>query len=87
MCSPTVKSKSLAGSAELRAALGENVRRLRREQGWSQTRLAAEAGLSTAMIGKLERGRGNPRVTTLAVVAMALGVMPAALLIESSAAN
>jgi ribosome-binding protein aMBF1 (putative translation factor) len=81
----TVKSKSLAGSAELRAMLGQNIRRLRRELGWSQARLAAEAALGTTMIGKLEAGRANPRVVTLAALANALGVLPADLLAGSSA--
>lgn len=54
--------------------IGWHIRRLRRERGWSQARLAAEAGLSITMIGKLEAGQGNPRVTTLGAVAKALSV-------------
>ena len=75
-----MKSKSLAATAALRATVGSNIRRIRRERGWSQATLAAKAGLSIAMIGKLENGRGNPRVTTLAAVASALSVSPRALL-------
>jgi DNA-binding XRE family transcriptional regulator len=78
----SVKSESLAGSAELRKTMGRHIRRLRRERGWSQARLAAEAGLSITMIGKLEAGQGNPRVTTLAAVAKALSVAPTGLFIE-----
>jgi transcriptional regulator with XRE-family HTH domain len=77
-----VKSKSLAATAVLRATVGSNIRRLRSYRGWSQAQLAAEAGLSAAMIGTLENGRGNPRVTTLAAVAKALGVAPISLLAE-----
>jgi len=75
-----VNSKSLAATAVLKATVGGNIRRIRRERGWSQASLAVKAGLSIAMIGKLENGRGNPRVTTLAAVASALSVTPTALL-------
>jgi transcriptional regulator with XRE-family HTH domain len=78
-----VKSRTLVGSAALKATLGRNIRRVRRERGWSQARLATETGLSAGMITKLETGHGNPRVTTLAALARALSVGPTDLLIES----
>jgi len=65
---------------ELRRTLGENVRRLRRERGLSQHALAGLAGVSTQYVGLVESGRGNPRSTTLAALAAALGVAPIALL-------
>ena len=39
--------------------LGELVRDQRKRRGWSQTRLAEQAGLSRLWIGHLERGKGS----------------------------
>lgn len=55
--------------------LGRNVRRLRNKRGWSQERLAAEAGeIRQALISEIETGRANPTFDTLEYVAAALGV-------------
>lgn len=51
---------------------GEVVRELRRAQGLSQERLAAEAGVDRAYMGVLERGRRNPSLTMMARVAKGL---------------
>lgn len=50
------------------------VRRLRVNRGWSQARLAKEAGVNQSYWSKLERGAGNPRPALLKRVADALGV-------------
>jgi len=68
------------GADELRRTLGENVQRLRHERRLSQQALADLAGVSTQYVGLVESGRANPRSTTLAALASALGVVPAALL-------
>ena len=61
----------------------ENLRRVRREAGLSQHELAVRAGLSagayTGTVGRLERGAGNPTLSTLRKLAEALGVPLAAL--------
>ncbi|WP_225842110.1 helix-turn-helix domain-containing protein [Streptomyces albus] len=55
------------------SSLGENVRARRRTAGFSQEQLANEAGLSVAVIRKIEQG-GHARVETLHALARALGV-------------
>jgi transcriptional regulator with XRE-family HTH domain len=51
------------------------VRRSRDLRGWSQERLAAEAGeLRQSLISDIERGKANPTLITLESIAGALGV-------------
>ncbi len=54
------------------AALGDAIRRTRLEAKLSQEQLADRAEINPKQIGILERGRGNPTYTTLALVAAAL---------------
>ncbi|HEV2727699.1 MAG TPA: helix-turn-helix transcriptional regulator [Solirubrobacterales bacterium] len=54
------------------AALGEAVRRLRREAGLSQEQLAERAGTDLTQIGGIERGVRNPSYTTMLRLAAAL---------------
>jgi transcriptional regulator with XRE-family HTH domain len=65
-----------ADLANYRKRFGRNVRRLREEMSprLSQERLALITGLHRTEIGKIERGRANPRLTTLHLVAHALDV-------------
>jgi transcriptional regulator with XRE-family HTH domain len=59
---------------------GENLRRLRRRQGFSQERLAAQASLHRTEIGLLEHGERTCRIDTLIQLAGAMGVPPGVLL-------
>jgi transcriptional regulator with XRE-family HTH domain len=52
----------------------EELRRLRKEKGWSQTRLAQESGVDRATINQAEGGRRSPTIATLEELATALGV-------------
>ena len=54
--------------------LGERVRALRRERGWTLKLLAERSGVSRAMISKLERGEKNPTLVVGARLAKGLGV-------------
>lgn len=54
--------------------LGEEVRRLRTEQGLSQRELAQRTGVPQSVIARLEAGGVEPRLSTLDRVAQALGV-------------
>jgi transcriptional regulator with XRE-family HTH domain len=53
--------------------LGERIRRLRREKGWTQRDLALRAGLKPAQISKYERGNYQPGLAALKAIADALG--------------
>lgn len=54
------------------AALGEAVRRLRREAELSQEQLAERAATDLTQVGGIERGVRNPSYTTLLRLAVAL---------------
>lgn len=60
--------------ADLRGQLGARVKQLRQSRRLTQEQLAERAGLSHKFIGELERGRGNPTLTTLTSLGEALGV-------------
>ena len=50
------------------------IRRIRKGQGWSQERTAAEAGIDRVTLIHIETGRSSPTVETLQKLAGALGV-------------
>jgi transcriptional regulator with XRE-family HTH domain len=54
--------------------VGREIRQLREAKGWSQTKLAADAGMGVSGISQIETGARNPSMTTLARIAGALGV-------------
>jgi transcriptional regulator with XRE-family HTH domain len=54
--------------------MGARLRQLRQGRKLTQEQLAERAGLSDKFVGELERGRGNPTLTTLAALSDALGV-------------
>jgi transcriptional regulator with XRE-family HTH domain len=65
---------------DVRQRVGQNLKRLRRETGWSQEEFAFECGIHRTYISGLERGVRNPTITVLDKVAKALKVSPAVLL-------
>ena len=54
--------------------VGARLKELRRERRLTQEQLAEAAGLSYKFLGEVERGRGNPTLTTLSALSEALGV-------------
>jgi transcriptional regulator with XRE-family HTH domain len=57
-----------------RAILGKNVRRLRRQRGLTQEKLAFEAEIDLTYMGGIERGKRNPSLLVMARIADALSV-------------
>lgn len=55
-------------------ALGERIRHLRRDAGYSQEGFATEAGLDRAYYGGIERGERNVAAINLIAIARTLGV-------------
>lgn len=55
-------------------ALGENVRRLRMDKGWSQDELAARLKVEQTAVSLIENARANPTLQTLEDIAGCLGV-------------
>ncbi|MBZ9758168.1 helix-turn-helix domain-containing protein [Mesorhizobium sp. ESP6-5] len=64
-----------------RSAIGWNLRKFRLARGLSQERLALEAGIDRAYLGRIERGSENVTVSTLELVAKALEI-PVGMLFE-----
>ena len=54
--------------------LGAHIAKVRRSKGYSQDRTCLEAGLARGTLSKIEAGKVEPRVTTLALVAITLNV-------------
>jgi transcriptional regulator with XRE-family HTH domain len=63
----------------LRATLGGNVRTLRLSLGMTQADLAEEVETRRSQISEIERAKANPTLDSVARIAAALGVEPAAL--------
>ena len=55
-------------------AFGQNLRKLRKSKGFSQSELTHRADLSKNMVGNIERGEVNPTLTTIIALAKALGI-------------
>lgn len=58
---------------DVRQRLAVNMKRLRKERGWSQEALADEAGLDRTYISGIERRVKNPTITVVERVSGALG--------------
>jgi transcriptional regulator with XRE-family HTH domain len=64
----------------LQSAFGEQLRRLRQDQGMTLEDVSRTSGLSIGGLSQLERGKGNPAFFTLFKIAHALDVPVARLL-------
>lgn len=54
--------------------IGERIKKARKDKGWTQAQLAAEAGTTSISISFYETGRMFPSVLNLISIADALGV-------------
>ena len=57
---------------DVRQRLAVNIKRLRKERGWSQEALADEAALDRTYISGIERKVKNPTITVVERVARAM---------------
>jgi len=57
-------------------AFGRVLKRLRKEKGVTQERLAQESGYHTTYISQIECGKKNPTLQTLFRIAEALEILP-----------
>lgn len=60
--------------SDIASLLGQNIRTIRDSLGLTQEKLSEKSDISLKHLGEIERGRGNPTLTTLVTVAYALGV-------------
>ncbi len=75
-----ISNKLKRQTKTLGAALGTVVTRLRVEKQWSQRRLAEKSGYESSSISRIERGRANPTMALLIVMADVFGLRPSQLL-------
>ena len=59
---------------DMRRLVGRNVARIRRAQGLTQEQVEERSGFSQQYLSGLERGRRNPTIVSLYLLAQALGV-------------
>lgn len=76
---PTPKIWSMEGPA-YRKRLGERIRKLRDQRGWSQEEFAAISDVNRSYMGRIERGELNLTLDTLEKVGKGLSTSVSALL-------
>ncbi|MEK4508239.1 helix-turn-helix domain-containing protein [Paenibacillus sp. FSL K6-2524] len=54
--------------------VGEKIRELRQQRGFSQEKLAFKAGITPSYMGQIERGEKSPTIDTLDKVTRALNI-------------
>lgn len=72
-------------SRGLHVIFGQNVRRLREEQGLTQAELAMKAGLNRSYLGGVERGQRRICIDNISRIARALSVAPDSLFRDAPA--
>jgi transcriptional regulator with XRE-family HTH domain len=72
---------------DLTEVVGENLKRLRNQRGYSLEKLAQQSGVSRAMLGQIELGQSAPTINVLWKVARGLGVNFSALITGQTAAS
>ena len=63
----------------IRVTFGTNVRKLRRQRGWSQEQLGEYAETDRTFISQIERFVANPSLEVISKIASALQVSPGSL--------
>ncbi|EAA7134726.1 helix-turn-helix domain-containing protein [Salmonella enterica subsp. enterica serovar Beaudesert] len=64
-------------------SVGENLKRLRRDKGWTQGELAKKCKVGFGQISKIERDETDPKLSTIYELMNALGCTADALLIDT----
>jgi len=64
-------------------SIGNNIRKLRKQKGFTQKELAEKCNLSRSYLADLERGRYNPSLESLKLIANSLNVNISLLLEEN----
>lgn len=72
---------------DLDASIGARIRIERQTRGWSLTELAGRAGISRAMIHKVERGDSSPTANLLGKLSGAFGISMSTLLARAERAQ
>jgi transcriptional regulator with XRE-family HTH domain len=87
MAKQTRKDKLRRPSRRITQVLANNVRAFRKSKGLSQEDLAEVCDLHRTYVGSVERGERNVTLSTLEVIADALGISVPKLLTQGSIEN
>lgn len=68
-------------------SVADNVKRLRKEKGWTQVRLSMEAHVSQQAISFIESGRNEPSTDMIRALSKALGVSSSEIIGDNSQTN
>ncbi|HYE24539.1 MAG TPA: helix-turn-helix transcriptional regulator [Clostridia bacterium] len=61
--------RSRAGTADIRVQLGNRVRSLRRDRGWTQVEMAEMLGVDRRYLSEIENGKKDPSLRVLKTIA------------------
>jgi transcriptional regulator with XRE-family HTH domain len=75
-----ISNKLRRQTKTLGAALGTVITRLRVQKQWSQRRLAERSGYESSSVSRVERGKANPTMALLIVMADVFRLRPSQLL-------
>lgn len=67
-------------STDIRVRLGNRIRALRRERGWTQVELADLLGVDRRYLSEIETGKKNPSLRVLKTIADGFGLSVSRLL-------
>ncbi len=68
-------------------SLGKNIRRMRRDKGWTQSHLSEHTGIRIGHISKLEQDEGDPKLSTIYKLMQAFSCSPDSLLMDLNRVN
>lgn len=72
---------------DIRYVFAANLRRIRKEKGLSQEKLAELCGLHRTYIGRIEQRRENPSLKNIGIIAEGLEVNPGLLFVDPTNEN
>lgn len=84
---PRPRPDESAESEHLQERVAENLRRYRKEKGWTLDELAQRSGVSRAMLSQIESRKTNPTIAVVWKISTAFGLNFSALLGDEPGSN
>lgn len=70
----STRSHSVVGMSELNAQIGQLLKDLREERGWSLLELGLVVGMNKTYLGDIELGKRNPSINSLEKIVAGYGL-------------
>lgn len=70
----STRSHSVVGMSELNAQIGQLLKDLREERGWSLRELGLVVGMDKTYLGDIELGKRNPSINSLEKIVAGYGL-------------